>query len=183
MMRALPILVLAALLVGCVLALPTSASAGGWQVIDDCTADGKLDGPYSDRELRRAIDELPTDQLEYGDCKEIIAAAIGSGRQDDDAGGSDVADGSPGLSDPAEQAAQQGDRDALAAVTTSGNDDPIEIGGERVRPGENGLFDAASADNGLPLPLTLVLIALVAGALGTGLWLLRHRLPRRLLPR
>ena len=183
MMRALPISALVALLVGCVPALPTSAAASGGEVVDDCADNGKLDRRYSDRELRQGIDELPTDQLEYGDCKEIIAAAIGSGREGGNAGGSDVADRSPGLSDPAEQAAQQSDRDALAAVTADAGDDPIEIGGERVRPGENGLFDAASADNGLPLPLVLVLIALAAGALGTGLWPLRHRLPQRLLPR
>ncbi len=179
MTRALPISALAALLASCTLALPASAPASGWQVVDDCTADGKLDRRYSDRELRRGIEALPTDQLEYGDCKQIIAAAIGSGGD----GKRRDAGGSAGSPSPAEQAAQQGDRAALAAVTADAGDAPIEIGGERIRPGENGRFDAADADNGLPVPLLLVLIALAAGALGAGLWLLRDRLPRRLLPR
>jgi hypothetical protein len=165
------------------LTLPASAPASGWEAVMDCTDEGRLDRSYSDRELREALEQLPTDQLEYGDCKQIIAAAIGDGS--DGSGGKDGADDAgadAGVAplDPAEQAAQQSDRDALVAATADAADAPIAVGDEQVRPGKPGLFDAASAGNGLPTPLLLVLIALGAAALATGGWLLRTRLPRLL---
>lgn len=179
--RPISILALTAFVLGAVLALPAGAAASAWQVVDDCTADGDLDRSYSDRELRDAVPQLETDDLEYGDCKQVISAAIGAG---EDTRGDRSAGGGPGGSaSPVEQAAQQGDRDALAAVSAKASDDPIEVGGKHLRPGDNGLFDTAATDNGLPTPLLLILIALAVGALGTGVWLLRGHLPRRLLPR
>ena len=51
------------------------------------------------------------------------------------------------------------------------------MGGETVKPGSNGLFDLASASNGLPTPLLVALIALAALALTGVLVALRRRVP------
>ena len=97
------------LLVTCalaLLALPAPAFASADQVVRDCVYDGKLDHHYSNAELRRARDHLPSDADEYSDCRDVIAAAI--------KGGSDRSGGapSPGIAatNPAAEAAAQVDR-------------------------------------------------------------------------
>jgi hypothetical protein len=67
------VLVLAVL---AVLALPGSAMANP---IADCSDDGDLDKQYSNAELRKALDTLPTDLDEYSNCREILSGAITSG--------------------------------------------------------------------------------------------------------
>src|SRR3954466_1553721 len=80
------------LLVTCALAVlvlpaPAPAHASANQVLRDCIYDGKLDHHYSNAELRRARDHMPSDADEYSDCRDIIAAAI--------KGGSDRSGGAP----------------------------------------------------------------------------------------
>ena len=53
----------------------------------------------------------------------------------------------------------------------------MDVGGETVKPGSNGLFDLASASNGLPMPLLVALIALGALAITGVLVALRGRIP------
>jgi hypothetical protein len=181
-----------------VLALPwgEASAATPFQVIKDCNQDGVLNGKYSNRELREALDNLPTDIDEYSDCRDVINAAItsGAGRESErrpgggggggaPGGGGDPrggGGGSPAVVTPEEQAARQQDQEDLAAVTSpEGRDDrpAIDVGGETVKPGSNGLFDLASASNSVPLPLLLVLIVLGLLALGGGLAALRARIP------
>ena len=187
-------LLLAALIV---LALPwgEASAATPFKVIKDCNQDGVLNGKYSNRELRDALDNLPTDIDEYSDCRDVISAAItsGSSREGDgrpaggggggpDGGGgpSGAEGGDPAVLTPEEQAARQQDQEDLAAITApEGRDDrpTIDVGGETVKPGSNGLFDVATASNSVPLPLLLVLIALGLLALGGGLAALRGRTP------
>ena len=59
-----------------VLALPGSAMAGP---ISDCNTDGDLDHSYKNEQLRKAIEDLPTDLDEYSNCREVISGAIKSG--------------------------------------------------------------------------------------------------------
>src|SRR5688500_20081456 len=60
------------------LAFPAAALASGDDVIRDCADDGVIDGDYSDRELRQAERDLPSDIDEYTDCREAIRAELGS---------------------------------------------------------------------------------------------------------
>ena len=159
------------------LALPASAQASA---VTDCAQDGKLDRQYSNSELRKALDNIPTDLDEYGDCREIISAAIQN--DSDKGGGRPSATGSDGgpLA-PEEQAARSKDSQELAALAGDGSGDPlapsVDVGGETVKPGSNGLFDLASASNDLPVPLLLALTALALLAIVGGLVALRTRIP------
>jgi hypothetical protein len=165
---------LLALAVLALLALPGSATANP---VIDCARDGDLDRKYSNAELRRAIDRIPGDLDEYSNCREILSGAITGGS---DKGGNRPtagADGQPLSAD--EQAARGKDNEDLAAIT--GNPDEnrpsVEVGGEQVEPGSNGLFDLASASNDLPVPLLVALVALAVLAVIGGLVALRERIP------
>jgi hypothetical protein len=173
------VLVLAAL---ALLALPGAAMANP---IRDCNDDGDLDKHYSNAELRRALDNLPTDLDEYSNCREILSGAITSGS---DKGGNRptgglgtvpgaAGDGSPLT--PEESAARTKDNEDLAAITgdPEGNPPSVEVGGQEVEPGSNGLFDLASASNNLPAPLLVALLALLLVTLIGGLVALRERFP------
>jgi hypothetical protein len=159
------------------LVLPAAASA---DPVTDCARDNDLDRHYSNSELRHALDNLPTDSDEYGLCREVISGAI--------TGGSDKGGGRPSSTGPngeplsaREQTHRGKDSEALADIAGDGRADPrvpsVEVGGETVRPGSNGLFDLASASNDLPAPLLAALIALAALALTGVLVALRSRIP------
>jgi hypothetical protein len=159
------------------LALPAGAQASA---LTDCVRDNDLDQHYSNSELQHALDNLPTDSDEYGNCREILAGAI--------TGGSDKGGGRPKDTGPngeplsaQEQARRNKDNAALAAIAgdTSGHPGTptVDVGGETVKPGSNGLFDLASASNGLPMPLLVALIALAALAITGVLVALRGRIP------
>lgn len=157
--------------------LPATAQAGA---LTDCTRDNDLDRNYSNSELQKALDDLPTDSDEYGNCREILSGAIHSGS--DKGGGRPSSTGPNGepLS-PAEQAERSKDTQALASVAGDATGDPpspsVEVGGKTVEPGSDGLFDLASASNDLPVPLLLALIALALLALTGALVALRSRIP------
>jgi hypothetical protein len=159
------------------LALPAGAQASA---LTDCIQDNDLDQHYSNSELQKALDNLPTDSDEYGNCREILAGAI--------TGGSDKGGGRPRDVGPngeplsaKEQAQRSQDTKDLAAIAGDGSGDPrtpsVEVGGETVTPGSNGVFDLASASNDLPTPLLVALIALAALALTGVLVALRGRIP------
>jgi hypothetical protein len=80
---------------------------------------------------------------------------------------------------PEEHVARAQDNEDLAAITEDPEKSPpsVEVGGEKVEPGSNGLFDLASASNDLPAPLLVALIALALVALIGGLVAMRERLP------
>src|SRR5215212_10539513 len=60
--------------------LPAAAAfAGGAKVIRDCTDDGRLQGKYTQRELREALASLPSDIDEYTDCRGVIRRAAFGG--------------------------------------------------------------------------------------------------------
>ena len=157
-----------------VLALPATAMANP---IGDCARDGDLDKSYSNGELKRALDSIPGDLDEYSNCREVISGAIAGGS---DRGGNRPSSGSDGSPlSASEQSARNRDNSDLAAITgdPEGNPPSVDVGGERVETGSNGLFDLASASNDVPAPLLVALIALALLTLIGGLVALRDRVP------
>lgn len=153
-----------------------AAMASPEAVIRDCSKDEKLDGTYSKADLRYARDHLPSDLEEYSSCREVIGAAIGgSGDGGKDTAAAEASDGTPSQK---ENAARAGDRAELESMA-SANDNPgsIDVGGDQVTPGSDGLFDAASASNGMPLPLVLALVGLALLTLAGTFVALRSRIP------
>jgi hypothetical protein len=158
------------------LALPASASASAsaHQVVRDCVYDGKLDHHYSNAELRRARDHLPSDADEYSDCRDVIAAAI--------KGGSDRSGGapSPGLAatnPAAEAAAQATDQSDLTGIAGSDEAPMLDVGGQNLKPDSSGYFNLGGAANEVPVPLLIALLLLCAMALATGFGSARERVP------
>jgi hypothetical protein len=170
-------------------AFPTDAFADPLQVIKDCNQDGQLNRKYSNDELRKALDNLPSDIDEYSDCREVISAAITSGSDKgagrggsggDAGGGGGAGGGGAAAVTPEEQAARnqdQADLEALGSPESRENAPPIDVGGKQLKPGSDGLFDPASATNSLPTPLLVALIALALLAIAGGVVALRGRLP------
>jgi hypothetical protein len=168
--------ILAAALIA--LTVPAAAQASGFDVIRDCARDGRLDGNYSNGELKDARDNLPSDLDEYSDCREVINGAITSGS--DRGGGRDdggSASGGSGGSGPRGKAVRARDAAALDAITRNPKEPALNVAGTRVRPGENGLFDLASAANAIPVPLLLALIAVLLIAASAGIVVLSRRFP------
>jgi hypothetical protein len=157
------------------LVLPAGARASA---LTDCIQDNDLDHHYSNSQLQKALDNLPTDSDEYGNCREILAGAI--------TGGSDKGGGRPRDTGPngqplssKEQSSRSKDTADLAAIAGEhGKPTPtVDVGGQTVKPGSNGVFDLASASNDLPTPLLLALIALALLAVTGVLVALRSRIP------
>lgn len=168
-----------------VLVAPAGAHATPRQVIRDCGNDGTLNRKYSNSDLRKARDNLPTDLAEYSDCRDVISAAITGGSDKGGGRGSPGQGvGGAGAADPGEQGARATDAAELQALTSeaaSGSKDAepprVEVGDEPVEPGSNGLFDLASASNELPVPLLIALICVGLLALAGGAVVLRERVP------
>jgi hypothetical protein len=156
------------------LLVPAAARA---DALSDCTRDNDLDHSYSNSELQKALDNLPTDSDEYSNCREILSAAIHDGS--DKGGGRPKNTGPGGGALPSkEQTARAKDGQELATLTGSDRHPPsVDVGGQSVKPGDNGLYDVASASNGLPVPLLIALIALALLALTGALVALRTRIP------
>lgn len=77
-----------------------------------------------------------------------------------------------------EQQARANDNSDLEVITGDKNARPrVNVGGQEVEPGGNGLFDLASASNELPLPLLLALVGIGLLAIAGGLVALRDRVP------
>jgi hypothetical protein len=172
------------------LAAPAVAYGSPDQVIQDCADDGDLDQHYSNSDLDQAENNLPSDLDEYSDCREVIAGAKtsgsdkGGGRRNTPSGGAGAT--APKASKAAEHVARKRDRDVLNSLTATHRKPRLDVGGRKVEPGSNGLFDLSSASNGMPLPLLLALIAVGVLMAAGVLVALRRRVPalaRMSLPR
>jgi hypothetical protein len=171
--RARHIVILAAL---CVLVAPAAAHASAQAVIKDCAQDGRLDHHYSNKDLVQARKQLPSDLNEYSDCSEVIGAAIsggGQGRGSGAGGGKGGGTGGP----VASPSATASDHKALNSVAKGRHKPRVRVDGHNLKPGSNGLFHLSRAENGLPLPLLLALIAVAVLATGGVLFALRRRIP------
>jgi hypothetical protein len=162
----------------CALALPAAASASGAQVIRDCADDGHLSKTYSPADLRKALEDLPTDIDEYTDCRDVIRRAqlgVAGGGGGNGAGGAGGAPAAP-VADPLASATPQ-ERAAFEKAVAEGGK-PVVIDGRPVTAGAlggsavNNLFD-------LPAPLLAVLALLAAGGLAGGATGVRRRVLAR----
>jgi hypothetical protein len=166
-----------------VLALPAVAQA---DPVSDCAGDGDLDKRYSNEQLRDALDNIPGDLDEYSNCREVFKSAISSGsdKRNDGSGdgsgsGGSASGGGGGSISADEQQARANDNAELEAITGDANDakPEVNVGGEQVEPGSDGLFDLASASNDVPAPLLVALIAIGLLVILGGLVALRKRVP------
>jgi len=155
--------------------LPALATASPEAVIRDCSKDEKLDRTYSKADLRYARDHLPTDLEEYSSCREVIGAAIGGSGDGSKTAAAAASNGTPSQKENTARAGDKAELDRMAADRR----DPgaIDVGGDRVTPGSDGLFDVASASNGMPLPLILALVGLALLTLAGSFVALRSRIP------
>jgi hypothetical protein len=159
-------------------------------LVDACR-DEKVDGTYSQRTYRRALDQLPADSDQYTACRDVInrarLAALdrnrssnnssngsstggGGGGSTTGGGGSTGASGQKAPppcngctgSGTALDAATPTERKGVQDATTSGSK-PVRIGGQLLTPGAVGSLSSDS--NTLPTPLIVLLAALGACAL------------------
>ena len=161
-----------------VLGLPAAARANGNAVIRDCADNGQLDKHYSQKDLRDAYNNLPSDIDEYTDCRAIIRAAMAGGS------GSNGAPPPNGVPTPSGAiAGSPADVQALntiAARAASGKRPAVNIGGRRVLPGNagmSGVFGGLAGSNTLPTSLVAAIAALLVLAVVTAYLAAREKLP------
>ena len=158
-----------------VLAPGASALASGRDVINDCTDDEVLTRTYTQQEYRDALEQLPADADQYGNCRDIIAraqeaaATKGSkGASKHDSGDKAATTGGPKPTDrpPDEQLAAAKPEDRAAAEEAARVAPTDAVGpGSPVAAGDVGVKPAASATSDLPTPILVLLALLLAGAL------------------
>jgi hypothetical protein len=152
---------LAAALLLALACLTAVASADtGTKIIERCTHGQSLSG-FSQKDYRRALQEMPTEVEEYSPCANLIRRAQLAAAGADGGGGSSGGGSSPLATpiSPAEQSALTG-----ASKASSG---PLSVGGESVQPGVIHT-NVSSALSSLPAPLLAVLIFLLACAAALG---------------
>ncbi len=154
-----------------------SAAQADWhQAIRDCNLDGRLHQHYSQADIQKALQNLPTDIREYTDCQAVLQAAlVGSPGPP---GGPQLSTTNPALVTPSGAVAgSPADLNALGAL---GHKAPhVAVGGHVVIPGPGGIYALAGqrAENTLPLPVLLSLLALAGMGALAGLFSLRRGLP------
>ena len=168
------LVVIAVLLLG----LPAAAHASGADVIRDCADDGKLNKQYSQKELRDADRNLPSDIDEYTDCRSAIRAAMhgGSGSTGSPPPGAIVTESGAIAGSPADVAALA----AVQANSAKGKTKPISIGGQEVTPGNAGLggpLAGLAGSSGMPSSLVAAIAALLVLAVVTAYLAAREKFP------
>jgi hypothetical protein len=127
----------------------------GTKIIERCTHGQSLSG-FSQKDYRRALQELPTEVEEYSDCANLIRhaqlAAAGGG------GGGSKGGGSSPLTTPISPAEQ-----SSLSGASKGGARPLSVGGQNVQPGVIHA-NVSSAFSSLPAPLLALLIFLLACA-------------------
>jgi hypothetical protein len=145
------ILALAALL-----PLP-AAFASGQDAIQDCSQDDSLDGKYTRAELQNALNNLGGDLDEYSNCRAAINAAMSAGPTAKGSGNKGPGGGPLTPKEKrarAEQAQEKQQKERLRRE--------LDKAGAALDPARPGTINAASAANGMPLSLLLVLIGLAS---------------------
>jgi hypothetical protein len=141
------------------------AGASYLDVIRDCSEDGVLDKSYSQKELSKALDKLPSDLDEYTDCRTVIRdAQLGGHKHAGTKGGQGLGVDSKTPPSPEEQ---------QKLKEASKNPSPVKIGGKSVTPG----FRASALGSDLPGYVLAALIALGAATLAGGAFASQRRWP------
>jgi hypothetical protein len=169
-----PCALLALLAATLALALPAPpVEAAAIDVIRDCSEDGSLDRNYAQKELRGALDELPSDLDEYTDCRSVIRRAQLSSAHGGKSRGKPK--GVVAKVDPASPPSVREQRELEDAAGGAG---AVEVGGRRVEPGQSGApFAAAGLGTDLPTPLLVVLVALGLAMLAGAAFAAQRRWP------
>jgi hypothetical protein len=159
-------------------------------LVDACR-DEKVDGTYSQRTYKRALDQLPADSDQYTACRDVInrarLAALNKRKSSGSGGstGSTTGGGSTGAGNAGSGNTGSGDTGAssgggsttTAAPATpreqkgaehaaSTGSSPVRVGGQLVQPGAVGSL--ASENRKIPSSLLVLLIALAACTLAGG---------------
>jgi hypothetical protein len=164
-------------------AAPAAMAGTRGDIIRDCADDGKLDGSYTPSEIRDARNNLPADQDQYTDCRDVLTRALG-GTGDKQVGGGSGGGGGPlgggggGSDGPSEPLTPAGpdEQAALEKAATAGGDAPVQVGSGTIVPGA---VDAAR--NAIPASLLAVLILLGLAALASAVPYVRRRVHARRL--
>jgi len=172
------------------LLVPSVAHASYQELIKDACRDSKVNGTYSQKDYRDALANLPSDALQYTDCRDVLLAAQRAAAAAQGGGGS-TGGGSGGASafvpasggdplataTPAERAAvtqavQQAARQSSA---------PVTVGGKVLEPSSLGAGRPVSASiSDLPTPLLIALGLLsVAVLVAIGLLIVPRARARR----
>ncbi len=151
------------------LLVPAAAHANYKDLLKDACRDQKVNGTYSQKDYRDALDNLPADADQYTDCRAVLRAAqlAAAGAQGSSGGGGG---GGGGSSQPSSVPAAGGDPLATAtpaekaAVATATKQaaqtshGPVEVGGVRIEPSALGAGRPVAASiSDLPAPLLAAL--------------------------
>jgi hypothetical protein len=178
-------------------------------LVDACR-DEKVDGTYSQKTYRRALDQLPADSDQYTACRDVInrarLAALDSRHGNSSGGGGSTQGGSPGGGgarggstggggssggSTRSSGSGGGSTDAAPAPPTPAEQQavqkaittgssPVNVGGQLVRPGAVGSL--ASDDRRIPSSVLDMLIVLgICALVGAGV-LGWHRVLARRIP-
>jgi hypothetical protein len=159
-------------------------AAAGDNVIKDCTRNGTLTKRYSQKDYQAALDNLPADVDEYGDCRQIIRDAM-LGAAGGGPGGGSPAGAIPGVGAAAAVPHTAAEQQALAQATSNG-DAPVKVaaaGGAgsgkttTLVPGASSFSDGGTT-SGLPAPVIVVLVLLGVAAIVGVLIALRPQIQR-----
>ncbi len=154
------------------LALPAAAVASPGAVVRDCAEDGSVDGNYSDKDKRAALDQIPADLDEYSDCRAVIAASVGGGKaKGSGKGGS----GGGATGRAAKAAAARKKKEQARRRKEKREATQLALGDRKVDPSRAGVFNAAETANGVPMPVLLALVALALLCAAGGVVALRKR--------
>ncbi|HEY2571660.1 MAG TPA: hypothetical protein VGI27_09305 [Solirubrobacteraceae bacterium] len=138
--------------------LATAASADtGAKIIERCTHGQSLSG-FSQKDYRRALQEMPTEVEEYSPCANLIRSAQLAALNGGGGGG-----GGPSAPATPLTASEQS---AVARAPKSGGE-PLKVGSEQVSPGVIHA-NVSSALSSLPDPLLAMLAFLLACAAALG---------------
>src|SRR4051812_26088530 len=183
-----------------VLLIPAAAYASGSAVIRDCTDDGRLEGHYTQRDLRDALNSIPSDVDEYTDCRDIIrraAFSAGAGGGGKGGGGSAGTSGGAGGGSGSGGGSAGGEFGGFGNSAPSSPDAPLSadqqktidaarLGGSGavrfsdgavVKPGA--LARRTSDVSDVPTPLLVVALLLAAAALTAAIPSFRTRVLAR----
>jgi hypothetical protein len=136
------------------------AHASAAAVIRDCSEDGVLNGHYTQSEIRKALEQLPSDLDEYTDCRSVIRAAqLGSAARKH-------AKRSKGVASKVNTSAPPSAGEEARIGKAAGTQGAVRVGGAVVRPGSSAQpFNAAGLGGELPPLFVALLIATACAAL------------------
>jgi len=160
---------LVALMLAVLAAAAPRAGASATDVIRDCSEDGVLDGKYSQSEIKKALQQLPSDLDEYTDCRSVIRGAqLGTA-------GRHHVKRTKGVASRIDTTAPPSAGEEARIGKAAGSEGTVRVGGTVVSPGSSARpFNAAGLGGELPPLFVALLIATACAALaGAGFALSR----------